>query len=190
MLIIKKCSSLINVTFTVSFITQISLNTAFSKQFFAIWMWIKVVTKSPSSASSTHREGPFDECLLVTAKRKNWYFTASSLYLLQLSLTDRKRHLHVITLQSCHEQWQTPPCNSQKGHRKTNMVDGNKTPVLVQPPSRLAHEKDLEFLEKGDAYISRNPPLLKNGCVPPTPTALFQLSLNFPSFSRKFGDNS
>lgn len=137
MLTIKKCSSLINVTFTVSFIKQISLNTVFREQFFAIWMWIKVVTKSPSSASSTHRVGSFDECLLVTAKRKNWYFTASSLYLLQLSLTDRKRHLHVITPQSCHEQWQTPPCNSQKGHRKTNMADGNKAPVLVQLPRAL-----------------------------------------------------
>lgn len=34
-------------------------------------MWLEPITMSPSSTSSTHTQGSFDECLLVTAKRKN-----------------------------------------------------------------------------------------------------------------------
>lgn len=44
------------------------------------------------------------------------------------------------------------------------MADGNKTPALLQllgalPSGLTNNEMDVGFLEKGAAYISRNPPI-------------------------------
>lgn len=77
-------------------------------------------------------------------------------------------------------------CNSQKEQRKTNMADGNKTPALLQllgalPSGLTNNEMDVGFLEKGAAYISRNPPYLKAGLFVPLPQllAISKLSILF-----------
>lgn len=97
-------------------------------------MWLEAITKSPSSASSTHIEGSFDECLLVTAKRKNWLLH-SQFSLTSTAVTRRQEKTLNKMLSALRIAMSSDKLllhNSQKEHSKTNMEDGNTTPMLWQ----------------------------------------------------------
>lgn len=92
-------------------------------------MWLEAVTKH-TSASSTHIGGSSDECLLVTAKRKNWLLH-SQFSLPPTAVTHKQEKTlckMLLALRIAMNSDKLLLCNSQKEHRKTNMKMG------IQPP--------------------------------------------------------